>query len=135
MLTYVEPIPVPIGLGQQGVVETYPEKNTLSLSWSAVPILVSARPLHTAKAQENGRIAMGTNWIMFSKVEFVPQERFNVEKGKEAAVVIENIVSPDRAAGGISESTTRWVELPDTEQVTRMIYESRRARSRQPAEL
>ena len=131
MLTYVEPIPVQTGLGQQGVVETYPEKNTPSLSWSprGLPTLLRC------KAQENGLKAMRTHWIMFSKVEFVPQERFNVEKGKEAAVVIENIVSPHRAVGGISESTTGWVELPDPEQVTRMIYEARRARSRQPAGL
>ena len=124
----VEPIPVPIGLGQQGVVETYPEKY-------AVPILVSARPPDIAKAQENGLIAMRTKWIMFSKVGFVPQERFNVEKGKEVAVVIKGIVSPDGAVVGLSESTTGWVELSDPEQVTRMIYEARRARSRQPAEL
>ncbi len=78
---------------------------------------------------------MRTKWIMFTKVGFVPQERFNVEKGKEVAVVIENIVSQDGAVVGLCESTTGWVELPDPEQVTLMIYEARRAGSRQLPEL
>ena len=76
MITYVEPIPVPIGLGQQGVVETYLEK-------CAVPILVFARPPHIAKAQKSGLIAMRTKWIMFSTAGFVPQELIQMNQARE----------------------------------------------------
>ena len=69
-----------------------------------------------------------------SKGVFIPQERLDLEEGKEVVVSVEEITSEDGAVESLKETSGGWIGMHDPEQLKRMIYEARITGSRQPPE-
>ena len=65
----------------------------------------------------------------------MPQERLDVDEGKEVVVSVANISSEDGAVESLEEAAGGWTGMHDPKQLKRMIYEARINGSRQPPEL
>ena len=71
----------------------------------------------------------------YSKGVFVPQERLELEEGKEVVVSVGETASEDGAVMSSKEAADGWIGIHDPQQLKRMIYEARINGSRQPPEL
>ena len=71
----------------------------------------------------------------YSKGVFIPQERLDLEEGKEVVVSVGEIASEDGAVKSLMEAAGGWIGMHDPEQLKRMIYEARINGSKQPPEL
>ena len=60
----------------------------------------------------------------YSKGVFIPQERLDLEEGKEVVVSVEEIASEDGALESLKEAAGGWIGMHDLEQLKRMIYEA-----------
>ena len=80
-------------------------------------------------------LEVGKVMANYSKGVLVPQERFELEEGKEVVVSVGETASEDGAVKSLKEAAGGWIGMHDPEQLKRMIYEARINGSRQPPEL
>ncbi len=66
----------------------------------------------------------------YLKGVFIPQERLDLEEGKEVVVSVRDIASPDGIVESLRGSAGGWIGMHDPEQLKQMIYEARISGSR-----
>ena len=71
----------------------------------------------------------------YSEGVFVPQERLDLEEGKEVVVSVGEIVSPGSAVESLGASAGGWIGMHDPKKLKRKFYGARIAGSRQMPEL
>ena len=92
-------------------------------------------PTAATALDRRGNLEVGNVKANYSKGVFIPQERLDLEEGKEVVVSVGEIASEDGAVESLKEAAGGWIGMHDPEQLKRIIYEARINGSRQPPEL